>query len=59
MQMPIADDTYDAIYTIEASCHAPDPVSYTQFLNFLLFVSIWIFIQLHTIAVLGGLLQGN
>lgn len=26
MQMPVPDDTYDAVYTIEASCHAPDPV---------------------------------
>lgn len=27
MQMPVPDDTYDAVYTIEASCHAPDPVA--------------------------------
>lgn len=27
MNMPILDNTYDAVYTIEASCHAPDPVS--------------------------------
>ena len=27
MKMPVADNTYDAVYTIEASCHAPDPVS--------------------------------
>lgn len=26
MKMPIPDNTYDAVYTIEASCHAPDPV---------------------------------
>ncbi|MCO5570152.1 hypothetical protein L7F22_023869 [Adiantum nelumboides] len=27
MQMPIPDNSYDAVYTIEASCHAPDPVA--------------------------------
>lgn len=31
MKMPIPDNTYDAVYTIEASCHAPDPVAcYTE-----------------------------
>ncbi|KAG0614044.1 hypothetical protein M758_6G147300 [Ceratodon purpureus] len=31
MKMPIADNAYDAVYTIEASCHAPDPVAcYTE-----------------------------
>ncbi|KAJ7534263.1 hypothetical protein O6H91_13G087000 [Diphasiastrum complanatum] len=27
MKMPIPDNTYDAIYTIEATCHAPNPVA--------------------------------
>ena len=27
MKMPVADESYDAIYTIEASCHAPGLVS--------------------------------
>ncbi|KAH6554630.1 hypothetical protein KP509_1Z319200 [Ceratopteris richardii] len=27
MNMPVPDETYDAVYTIEASCHAPDPVA--------------------------------
>ncbi|XP_024395494.1 cycloartenol-C-24-methyltransferase 1 [Physcomitrium patens] len=27
MKIPVADNTYDAVYTIEASCHAPDPVA--------------------------------
>jgi len=31
MNMPVPDNTYDAVYTIEASCHAPDPVAcYTE-----------------------------
>lgn len=31
MNMPVPDNTYDAVYTIEASCHAPDPVSNLTF----------------------------
>ena len=31
MQMPVADESYDAVYTIEASCHAPDPVNVLAF----------------------------
>lgn len=31
MNMPIPNNTYDAVYTIEASCHAPDPVSNLTF----------------------------
>jgi len=31
MKMPVSDNSYDAVYTIEASCHAPDPVAcYTE-----------------------------
>lgn len=26
MHMPFADNTFDAIYQIDATCHAPDPV---------------------------------
>lgn len=26
MNMPFADNTFDAIYAIEATCHAPDAV---------------------------------
>jgi len=26
MKMPVADNAYDAVYAIEATCHAPDPV---------------------------------
>lgn len=26
MQMPFYDNTFDAIYAIEATCHAPDAV---------------------------------
>jgi sterol 24-C-methyltransferase len=26
MNMPIADNTFDAAYAIEATCHSPDPV---------------------------------
>lgn len=26
MKMPFDDNTFDAIYAIEATCHAPDPV---------------------------------
>jgi sterol 24-C-methyltransferase len=26
MEIPIADNTYDAVYAIEATCHAPDKV---------------------------------
>lgn len=27
MSIPAADNTYDAVYAIEATCHAPDAVS--------------------------------
>jgi ubiquinone/menaquinone biosynthesis C-methylase UbiE len=26
MNMPFSDNTFDAVYAIEATCHAPDPV---------------------------------
>lgn len=26
MKMPFADNTYDAVYAVEATCHAPDAV---------------------------------
>ena len=26
MKMPFDDNTFDAVYAIEATCHAPDPV---------------------------------
>ena len=26
MKMPFSDNTYDAVYAIEATCHAPDAV---------------------------------
>jgi len=26
MKMPIPDNTFDAVYAIEATCHAPDAV---------------------------------
>lgn len=26
MKMPFSDNTFDAVYAIEATCHAPDPV---------------------------------
>lgn len=26
MKMPFADNTYDAVYAVEATCHAPDVV---------------------------------
>jgi sterol 24-C-methyltransferase len=39
MKMPVADNTYDAVYTIEASCHAPDPVSIPSTLT--VFCFLW------------------
>jgi hypothetical protein len=31
MKMPFADNTFDAVYAIEATCHAPDPVIFQNF----------------------------
>jgi len=28
MKMPFDDNTFDAVYAIEATCHAPDPVRF-------------------------------
>lgn len=33
MNMPFLENTYDAVYAIEATCHAPDAVE-----NFTLFI---------------------
>lgn len=30
MKMPFSDNTFDAIYAIEATCHAPDAVCYAK-----------------------------
>lgn len=27
MKMPLSDNSFDAVYAIEATCHAPDAVS--------------------------------
>jgi len=31
MKMPFDDNTFDAVYAIEATCHAPDPVRFQFF----------------------------
>jgi ubiquinone/menaquinone biosynthesis C-methylase UbiE len=31
MKMPFDDNTFDAVYAIEATCHAPDPVRFQRF----------------------------
>jgi hypothetical protein len=33
MKMPFSDNTFDAIFAIEATCHAPDVVCHTPNLN--------------------------
>lgn len=44
MRMPFADDSFDGIFAIEATCHAPDVVStcrtFTGFLVNLLWISL-------------------
>jgi len=42
MKMPFDDNTFDAVYAIEATCHAPDPVRF-QFI-FQIFSSVLGFI---------------
>jgi hypothetical protein len=32
MKMSFADNTFDAVYAIEATCHAPDPVNISKHL---------------------------
>jgi hypothetical protein len=34
MKMPFDDNTFDAVYAIEATCHAPDPVWFQCFFFF-------------------------
>ncbi|PKU69356.1 Cell division control protein 48 like E [Dendrobium catenatum] len=36
MKMPFPDNTFDAIYAIEATCHAPDSVHHLEAFNRLL-----------------------
>jgi len=31
MKMPFDDNTFDAVYAIEATCHTPDPVRFQFF----------------------------
>ena len=31
MKMPFSDNTFDAVYAIEATCHAPDAVCYYNY----------------------------
>jgi ubiquinone/menaquinone biosynthesis C-methylase UbiE len=33
MKMPFPDNTFDAIFAIEATCHAPDVVCYTRIVS--------------------------
>ena len=45
MKMPFPENTFDAVYAIEATCHAPDAVS--QIINIYLFVFFPAFIIRH------------
>lgn len=41
MKIPIDDNTFDAVYAIEATCHAPDAVSFLNWLDIFVDVCFW------------------
>ena len=43
MKMPFSDNTFDAIFAIEATCHAPDVVCHKRSLKRLMIFSISLF----------------
>lgn len=59
MKMPFSEDTFDAVYAIEATCHAPDAVCTLSDLGL---TTKYIFMLASDDIFLiwtGGLLQGN
>lgn len=51
MKMPLPDNSFDAVYAIEATCHAPDAVCVSKTLNILLTVSQAFFGQYKSISL--------
>jgi hypothetical protein len=54
MKMPFPDNTFDAVYAIEATCHAPDAVCIPNSNNYNLgkststFLCLFLFSSVHT-----------
>ena len=60
MKMPFEEDTFDAIYAIEATCHAPDAVPFLFKFSLLSISSSFYFLKFGSaLFSKGGMLQGG